>query len=347
MPLLSASQLQSFTTQTFSAAGCPASEAQIVAEHLVAANLLGFDSHGVIRIPLYLQWVREGVLKPGAPISTARESETTAIVDCGWNFGQIGALRAIGIAIEKASNSHIAAVATNRCGHSGRLGTYTEMAAERGFVALAFCNSWRGGHFVPPWGGSHGRMATNPMSYAVPCNGTTIVSDFSTAETAEGVIRIYKNQGKPLPGGWIVDADGNATVDPNAFYGPPRGAILPFGGDKGYRGFALGLLVEILAGVLAGGNRLADQDGNGLCFLVINPSAFQSANDFNALMRDTHDYIKSSPPRDGCEVLLPGEPDRRVREKRLCEGIPVDENTWTAILTAADTVGVSWASAAA
>jgi uncharacterized oxidoreductase len=157
------------------------------------------------------------------------------------------------------------------------------------------------------------------------------VADFSVAETAEGVVRVYRNEGKTLPSGWILDADGNPSQDPNDFYGPPR---LPFGGEKGYRGFALGLLVEVMAGLLAGNNRLANQDGNGLCFVVMKVSAFhKSATDFVNLVTETSDYVKS---RNECEVLLPGEPEQRIRAKRLREGIPVDNNTWNSILAAAE-----------
>jgi len=341
MPLIPSEELLSFTTRVFAACGAPHEQAAIIADHLVTANLLGFDSHGVVRIPMYLGWVREGTLQPGAPMEIKHDRGTTAILDCGWNFGQVGGLRATELAIEKSQKHGIAVVATNRCGHSGRLGTYTQLVAERGHIGLAFCNSWKGGHFVPPWGGTKGRLATNPLSYAVPCDGQDpIIADFSTAETAEGVLRIYRNQGKPLPPGWILDADGKPSQDPMDFYGPPQGAILPFGGEKGYRGFALGLLVEVMAGVLTGNNRLAKQDGNGLCLIVINVSSFQSASDFGDLMTSTQEYIKSSPPRNGCEVLLPGEPDRRIQEKRRREGIPIDENSWHSILDAAAQVGV-------
>lgn len=342
MKLVRAPELQKFAADVFKACGAPNDQASIIAEHLVNANLLGFDSHGVVRIPMYLGWVRDGVLQPGGPITIKRESPSTAVLDCGWNFGQVGALRATELAIAKARTANVAVIATQRCGHAGRMGTYTEMAAEQGFVALSFCNSWKGGHFVPPWGGTQGRLATNPISYAAPCDGNTIVGDFSTAEAAEGVLRIYRNQGKRLPAGWILDAQGNPSQDPNDFYGPPRGAILPFGGEKGYRGFALGLLVEIMAGVLSGNNRIAQQDGNGFCLLVINVASFQEMTDFNSLISDTRNYIKSSPAQSGAEVLMPGEPDKRKRETRLQEGIPIDENTWSSILEAAQTVGVGW-----
>ena len=117
--------------------------------------------------------------------------------------------------------------------------------------------------------------ATNPIAYAVPTGGLPVVADFSTSVAPEGKIRFYRNEGKTVPDGWIVDADGKATNDPNAFYGPPRGGILPLGAGAGHKGFALGLLVEILGSALAG---ISSQDpqvfGNGVCFIVVDPSAF-------------------------------------------------------------------------
>ena len=342
--LVEADPLRRFTVRIFEAHNTPSDEAMIVAAHLVTANLMGYDSHGIIRIPQYIEDIHKKVIRPGAPIRVDNESETTATVDCGWNFGQVGGLRAMEIALSKAKKSQTTFVVARCCNHAGRLGTYTQMAAEQGFFALGVCNSPQHGHFVLPWGGRKGRLATNPISYAVPCgSGHPIVADFSTAEAAEGKIRLYRNLGEPLPGNWIVNADGQPTRNPADFYGPPMGAILPFGGDKGYRGYALSLLVEILGGLFGGSRTPVDQPGNGLGFLVVNISAFQSPNAFAELTSELRDYIKSSPPSEGVDkVQLPGEPDFRIREKRLREGIPIDGTTWDQICEAAGAVGVQW-----
>ncbi|MFN8007229.1 MAG: Ldh family oxidoreductase [Terriglobia bacterium] len=344
LKLFKAESLLRFVEKVFEATGAPHVEAQIVAEHLITANLMGYDTHGIIRVPQYLGDIRDKVIVPGAPIRVASETATTATVDCGWNFGQVGALKAMELAIAKAQESHVATVVARCCNHAGRLGCYTQLAAERGFFALGVCNSPIHGHFVLPWGGRKPRLATNPISFAVPCGKSSpIVADFSTAESSEGKIRLYRNLGKPLPAGWIVDADGEPTRDANAFYGPPMGAILPFGGDKGYRGYALSLLVEILGGIFGGSRITVDQPGNGMGFLVVNITSFQSPVAFADLMEELREYVKSSPPAEGTEeVLLPGELDFKTREKRLQEGIPVDEMTWSQIQTAAETVGVRW-----
>jgi hydroxycarboxylate dehydrogenase B len=201
------------------------------------------------------------------------------------------------------------------------------------------------GHFVAPWGGREGRLSTNPLSFAVPGGKyPPILGDFSTSQTPEGKLRLYLNQKKPLPQGWIVDAAGNPSNDPAALYGPPRGAILPFGGELGYRGFALGLLVEVLGGLLGGTSTVKPLPGNGLCFIVVNVSAFLPPAEFATLIEEMRDYIKSCPPvRTDGEITLPGELDFRLMRERTAHGIPVDPQTWEQICQCAESVAVKWA----
>jgi hydroxycarboxylate dehydrogenase B len=340
--------LLEFTSDVFQACSAPPHEALIVADHLVTANLMGYDTHGLIRVPQYVGDIQNGVIKPGAPVLIEKETATTALVDCGWNFGQVGALRATEIAIERAARCNTSTVVAHRCNHVGRLGAYTMHAAERGFLALGVCNSPRHGHFVVPWGGREGRLATNPISFAVPCkSGPPILADFSTAEASEGAIRLCRNTGQSLPDGWIRDPAGRPSNAPADFYGPPRGAINPFGGARGYRGFALSLLVEILGGLLGGSRITAQQPGNGVAIIVVNIEAFIPAAEFEDMIAELREYIKSSPPAPGFdEVTLPGEPDFRKKQERSRQGIPIDENTWTQILDSAATVGVTWKSPA-
>ena len=162
-------------------------------------------------------------------------------------------------------------------------------------MAIGVCNSPQHGHYVTPWGGREGRLATNPLSFAVPANsGHPIVADFSTAAASEGAIRLHRNMGKPLPDGCIMDADGRPTNDPAAFYGPPQGAINPLGGRLGYRGFALSLLVEVLGGLLGGSPVSKKQPGNGLGFVLIDVSAFVPPDQFGEMVHELKTYIKSA-----------------------------------------------------
>jgi hydroxycarboxylate dehydrogenase B len=317
----------------FTAAGAGADEALATVLSLVTSSLMGHDSHGVLRIPHYLGFMADGSIVVDAPLIVERTGPSTAVVDCHHGFGFVGAEKAMRGGIEIAREQRTACVITRRCNHVGRLGAWVQLAADEGMLALATCNSPIQGHFVPPWGGRDGRLATNPIAYAVPTGGDPLVADFSTSVVAEGKVQFYRNEGKKLPDGWIVDASGNATNDPNAFYGPPRGGILPLGGAAGHKGFALGLFVEILGSALAGtSSRDPKAFGNGVCFIVVDPSAFCPLNQFRAIMDETVAYIKSSQPAPGFqEVLVPGELEFRTLRQRQKDGITVDAATLAAM----------------
>jgi uncharacterized oxidoreductase len=335
--------LEDLTKRIFMACGVPEEEATIVANQLVESNIVGLDSHGVIRIPLYVRWISEGTIVPGAPISIIRELDTMAIIDCGGNFGQVGGLRAMDLAISKAKQHGLSCVVTRACRHVGRLGYFTQMAAEEGMFALAAVNSSKYGHTVVPFGGLEGRFAPNPISYAVPAPGSPLVTDMTMSTSSEGKVRVYRNRGEKLPEGWMIDARGQACVEPEAFYDDPRGWLLPVGGSLGYKGSALLLLCEILGGAMAG-EAITDErpDGtNGVCFLVIKISDLTPLAKFCDLMGQMIEYVKSAPPAQGfSEVLVPGELELRTKVERERSGIPLDGVTWGQILEVAAELGV-------
>jgi uncharacterized oxidoreductase len=341
-PILPESDWLSFTTSLFVAAGAPDDEAAIVARELATSSLMGHDSHGLLRVPEYLRMAAEGVIVPGAPVTPSRRSETTAIVDGALNFGQVVASRAIAEGIDIARRHRTACVITRRCHHVGRLGAYVEQAAAAELIAIATCNSPVHGHFVLPWGGREGRLATNPIAYAVPTLGDPIVADISTSVAPEGKIRVRRNTGQPLPEGWALDAAGRPTTDPVGFYGPPRGGILPLGGAMGHKGFALGLLVEVLGSALAGVSPTDPATvGNGVCFLLVDPAAFCPIERFKQLTDELVRYVKSSAPAPGFEeVLVPGELEIRALRRRRIEGLTVDAVTWQGLLEHAARLGV-------
>ncbi len=262
---------------------------------------MGHDSHGVIRIPEYLGFVADGSIVVDAPLTVERTGPTTAVVDCGHGFGAVGAEKAIREGIEIARRQRTACVITRRCNHVGRLGAWVQLAADQGMLALATCNSPIHGHYVLPWGGRDGRLATNPIAYAVPTGGDPVVADFSTSVAPEGKIRFYRNEGKTVPDGWILDADGNATNDPNAFYGPPRGGHpSAWGGARGTRDLPSVCSSKSSAARWPGSAHETHKwFGNGVCFIVVDPSAFCPLDQFRRLMDETVAYIKSSRPAPG------------------------------------------------
>ena len=340
-------QLIKLVKDIFVACEVPGDEALIVAENLVETNLLGLDSHGIIRLPQYvnaiLNGTGDGAITPGGRITIEKETEATALVDADYNFGQVAGVRAVEIAMIKAKKCGVSCVLVQRCNHAGRLGAFTEQVANAGMVALATCNSPIYGHWVAPFGGREGRLATNPFSFAAPTNADPIVLDMSTSAISEGKVRLLYNSGQQVPPGCIADPLGIETTDPNKFYGDTKGTIKPFGGSAGYKGTGLGLMVEILSGTLKG-DLVTDETliGNGLCFIVIDPSSFGSGRQFRHLANELIKYIKSCPPAEGSAgVSVPGELDFNVKRKRLKSGITIDENTWGEITEIAKKLKVS------
>jgi hydroxycarboxylate dehydrogenase B len=343
MARISSSDAHKLTVDIFSHCGASGEEARLVADHLVDANLCGVDSHGLIRIPQYVQDVRKGAVRPGTEIRSVYETEVSSVVDCGWNFGLVGAAKAVEIALQKAQTHKMAVVVTRKCNHAGRLGYYLEKIARAEFWGLGFCSSGRHGHFVVPWGGRDGRLSTNPFAYSIPMpDRPPIVADFSTAQAPEGKIRLYKNRKQKLPEGWILDAGGQPSTSPGDFYGPPQGGILPFGGALGYRGYALGLLVELMGTILAGSDPTQEHPGNGLAFILIHPILLADPELLRKNLITLAGYIKSSrPTKHGGEIMLPGEPEQKMREKRLAEGIEIEPATWASILEVASSLNVA------
>lgn len=168
-------------------------------------------------------------------------------------------------------------------------------------------------------------MSTNPLAFGIPTDFEHhIIADFSTSAAPEGKIRVYRDQDKPLPADWVLDYEGRPTTDARDFYGPPRGAILPFGGQAGYRSYALSPLVEILAGTLSGQRVTRDQPGNGVSFMVLDISAFMPRDQFDLALVELRNYMKSSPPAEGFDqVMLPVEPEFRKKQEREKLGIAV------------------------
>ncbi len=341
MPLCTAEQLCAMSRHLLEAAGVPAATAVRVSESLVESNLMGHDSHGVIRLPQYLDMLAEGRIAPLAEVEVLRETPTTALLDAHWAFGQVAAARAMTIAIEKARAHHVAVVAMAHSAHIGRLGEYALMAAEQGLVGAVMCNaSPRGG--AAPYGGMARVLGTNPLAYAVPSGGPhPFLMDFATTMCAEGKVRVARARGVPLPPGCILDRDGQPSTNPEDFYA--GGVLLPMGGHKGY---GLSLLIDLLGGALTGhGCTCLPEyvDGNGTLMLAIDIEAFRPLAEFEGTAGRLFAAVKASRTAPGVdEILIPGEPEFRTKEKRLREGIPVPESTWQELERAAERLGVQW-----
>jgi uncharacterized oxidoreductase len=330
---IAAASLTRFATQLLMGGGLAADEAELVGKSLVDANLRGHDSHGVMRIPYYLDQVAKKEIFPGAEFTTLKDTSAIVAADGHWGFGQTQAQRLMWRLMGKARETGLALGTLIRAGHIGRLGEYCEMAAGDGFVSMVMVNTHGHARRVAPPGGKAPRLGTNPLAIGSPTEDGPLVLDFGTSATAEGKVRVKKIAGQLCPDGWLLDSEGKPTNDPNTLYGTPPGTILPMGGTQAYKGFGLGLMVEILTGALSGGVTIREkpinQNGNCAFMLVIDPGHVGGAAHFKAEVEQLVEFMRSCPRVEGCdEILLPGDPERRVLAARSSTGIPLDDGNW-------------------
>jgi hydroxycarboxylate dehydrogenase B len=322
-------ELREFVATVFLAMGSAEGEARIVGDHLVDANLAGHESHGVIRVSKYVDWHARGMVIANQHAVVIRETTCNAVIDGQFGYGQVIGREAMNLAIAKARQSGLCAVAIRNAGHLGRIGAWAEQLAQAGLASVHFVNTSGFGILVAPHGGTDRRLSANPIAASVPGpDGAPVVLDMSTSGIAEGKIQVALNRGELLPPGCTIDSEGRPNQDPAVFYGPPAGALLPVGGHKGY---GLSIFCEIFAGALSGGhttnpnNATAGRLVNNMLSLVFDAEAFCGAEAFKAEIAHLAAWVKASPPvMPGGEVLLPGEIERRTRARLERDGIPLD-----------------------
>jgi uncharacterized oxidoreductase len=339
MKSVPATKLVDLVAAIMRSAGCGAGEARTVARRLVDSNLVGHDSHGVLRVAKYLEWMRDGTLMPNTPPTIVFESDTIAIIDGHRGFGQVIGEFAAELGIAKARAKGIALVGLTNCGHLGRVGDWADMAAAAGQVSLHFLNT-SGAQRVAPFGGSDRRLSTNPISVGVPiAGGDPVVLDVTTSTVAEGKLMVAMNKGEHVPEGWIIDKAGAPTTDPADFYA--GGALLTVGAHKGS---GLSIVTDLLAGAVSTG-RSSDPDDailrNNMLSIYIAPDVYDAQGGVTREARRLVDFVKASPPaKPGVPVLAPGDVERANRASRLASGVPLDDKTWADLVAAAASVGI-------
>jgi LDH2 family malate/lactate/ureidoglycolate dehydrogenase len=336
MPVLSAEQLRTTATSIFVALGTPEHDAELVSALLVEANLTGFDSHGMIRLPIYARGIKMGAVKPGAEVTIVEETPSTAVIDGGWNFGQVVCKYAMNVCIEKAKQSVVGIVVARHCQHAGRLNAYAELALEHDMIGIMSVNS---ASYVAPFGGRTRQLGTNPLCFAIPAGDEPpMVLDMATSVWARGKIMVHLARGEDLPMGVFMDPEGNPTTDPSWYN---RGGVLrPLGGLVGYKGYGLSLLVEILTGALTGAGCSNSEEyrsrpfygGNGIFMMAIDVGRLTDIKDFKKRVDDLFRSVKNSPLAPGYdEILIPGDPERRKRVEKLRDGVYIEDETWNDI----------------
>lgn len=340
-------KLQDIALQLLRAGGSSETEAAIVADHLIGANLSGHDSHGMVMLSPYVKSLKSGNLKPNNRHTVVSESGSFAVWDGTHCYGQVVARDAMNWAIDTARKHGVAIHGLRNVHHIGRVGTYGELAAAAGLVSISFVNGYSGKPRVAPFRGKHGRYTTNPICIAVPGTATTapVILDFATSVVALGKVRVAYNDKRQVVPGALIDSEGRPTTDPSVMYDDPIGAALPFGEHKGS---GLALICDLLAGAVAGAGVMPGDtppdDGivNGWLTFVLDPTRLATMPFVQAEIDKMVSFVKSSPPIDpAAPVLVAGEPERIAREKRRREGVYIDNETWAQLVEAGKAVGIN------
>ena len=327
-------RLLALANRIVAAGGSSPAEAAIVAGHLVEANLRGHDSHGVGMLVAYVRDLDNGTLKVNQAPEIVSDTGTISVWDAHAGYGQVVARRAVEWAIKAARQHGVAVNGLRNAHHIGRVGTYGEIAARAGMVALHFVNVASGNPGVAPFRGREGRFLTNPVCIAIPGTDSNepILLDFATSRVALGKVRVAYNAGKPMLDGALLDHAGQPTTDPSVMYTEPRGVVLPFGEHKGS---GLALVCELLAGAIVGSASVTTATPpergiiNGMLSIVIDPSRLSTRDSMLAEIDAMIAWVKSADPAEqNLPVLVAGEPEQIARAERIANGIYVDDATW-------------------
>jgi LDH2 family malate/lactate/ureidoglycolate dehydrogenase len=333
-----------FARQLLAAHGLPEQDAALVAGCLVSADLRGVDTHGLCRLPGYLDRLRRGLINPRPVLEPKRVTPAAAALDGHNGFGFVVGMRAMREAIAIAGELGIGVVAVRRSTHFGMAASYVLHALDAGFISLVFSNA---SPAMPPWGARTALLGTNPFAAGAPAGKhASFLLDMSPAVAARGKIRRAERRGEKIPPGYALDADGRPTTDPKAALG---GVVLPIGG---YKGSGLAMLMDILGGVISGANYGGDVGDQykvydrpqdvGHFFLALKPDLFVPQEDYRNRMDTLIARVRACPRAAGVdEVLIPGDPERGHEAERRRSGIPYSANEVAPLQAEAAKAGVA------
>lgn len=328
-PHLPADRLTEFAAAVLSATGVPDDDARLVADSLVQAELWGHPSHGVLRLSWYIDRLRSGVMHAVTSPAYVVDAGAVAVIDGREGVGQVLTAHATRDAIRRAKAHGIGAVAVRNSNHFGTAMYFSRMAPPEGCIALLATN---GSPAMPPWGGRIKTVGTNPWSVAAPagCYGSMIM-DIANTAVARGKIYAAREAGRPIPAGWALNAAGQPTTDPVAAL---AGVVLPMAGHKGY---AISVMMDVLAGVLSGSSFLTGvagpyqaekRSGCGHLVIALNIAAFLPLAQFQARMEQLIAELKATPLAEGAEAIcFPFEIEQKNDERSRREGLQLPDKT--------------------
>jgi len=342
MPTISHTELRELGAAIFQAAGVPADQAEIAVNHLVESNLVGHDSHGIMRLPNYVRALQNDTIRPVGEHKIVRETPVSLVIDANRSFGIVLTYQAMQMAIERAQQHTLGAVAVHRSSHIGRLGAYPPLAAEQNCIGLLLLNG--GGRFTAPFGGVDRRLPPNPIAASVPTlDGPPIMLDITTSMVAGGKVDVQRTRNQPVPEGWLIDENGAVVTDPEAFR-QGIAAMLPLGGPAGHKGYGLAMIIDAIAGGLSWAGCSADEPtrgGSGYFALAIKIESFIDLDEYKREVQRMVDWVKSSRTLPGVErIYIPGEIEHMTRQQREAEGIALPESVWDDIVAVADELNV-------
>lgn len=345
--------LFTFTESVFRSIGCPEDDATTATEALLAADLRGIDSHGVARLIGYVRLWEADRINPKPRVGVVYETPSTAVVDGDGGLGLVVAPKAMQVALEKAKLAGTGWVSVKNSNHFGIAGYHAMKALAHNMIGIAMTNA---SPLVAPTHSLDRLLGTNPIAVAIPAGEQPdFVADFATTTAANGKLEILQRKQQPAPAGWIQDAQGNGSTNPNEL--KDGGALLPLGGETGsHKGYCLGSIVDIFSAVLSGANYgpwvppfvaflqpPADPVGQGIghFFGAMRVDAFRPAAEFKAHMDNWISTFRQARAVEGQQVLIPGDPERLMAAERLLGGIPLLETVVRDLETVGQKFGVT------
>jgi L-2-hydroxycarboxylate dehydrogenase (NAD+) len=356
--VIAADVLKDFMREVFVHLGVPADDAKICAEILITSDLRGIESHGIQRMKMYFDRIRQGVQFPVTEVEIVRESPTTAVIDGHNGMGQVIGYRSMQMAIEKARQYGMGAVAVRNSSHFGIAGYYPLLAIQAGMIGMTFTNARPS---IAPTFGVRPMLGTNPIAFGCPTDEPfPFLFDAATSITQRGKLEVLDRVGKPVPAGWVIDQEGRALIDAHDCldrFGKESAALLPLGGSGetlgGHKGYGLATMVEIFSAALQTGSFLYGLTGIGEqgqrqpnrlghFFMAINVESFTSLDDFKKTTGTILRELREATRQPGCpRIYTAGEKEYENEQRVLEQGVVIVPSLQTDICTMIETLGLT------
>ena len=347
------SATRKFCEDIFEGYGFTKQQAIDITDVLLMADLYGIESHGIQRLIRYHNGIQEGLIRPDAKPEITFETKLSAVIDAKMAMGQVVSKMAMNMAIEKAKEHGFGVVAVNHSNHYGIAGYYTRMAVEADLIGMCFTNTEA---IMIPTFGKNAMIGTNPIAFGMPAEPTPFLFDVATTVAPRGKLEVYNKKGIPTPEGWIVDENGQDTTDAGRviqnIINKAGGGILPLGGSKeitgSHKGYGLGMIVEILTGIIAGGvtsNHVA-HSGNGSTsesFWAIDYGMFGDKKAMKDNMSTLLEELRNSEKAAGqTRIYTHGEKEMESTAEKLKTGLPANEKTISEMKMIGESLGIDF-----